>query len=147
MTLPAVCATSEASRSHLRSTGKERDIESGNDYFGARYYSSAMGRFMSPDWSAKIESGPYSKLDNPQSLNLYSYVRNNPFSRVDKDCHYSAPSVGKGRVAQVCDLGAPCLDFETWIDLRLRVHNYDALRRLCNQRSFPESPPFYRQRT
>ena len=34
-----------------RSTGKERDAESGNDYFGARYYSSAMGRFMSPDWT------------------------------------------------------------------------------------------------
>jgi RHS repeat-associated protein len=32
-----------------RTTGKERDTESGNDYFEARYYSSAMGRFMSPD--------------------------------------------------------------------------------------------------
>ena len=30
-------------------TGKERDTESGNDYFGARYYASTMGRFMSPD--------------------------------------------------------------------------------------------------
>ncbi len=35
-------------------TGKERDAESGNDYFEARYYSSSMGRFMSPDWSAKM---------------------------------------------------------------------------------------------
>jgi len=43
-----------------RYTGKERDAESGNDYFGARYYGSAMGRFMSPDWSAKIEPVPYS---------------------------------------------------------------------------------------
>jgi RHS repeat-associated protein len=32
-------------------TGKERDAESGNDYFGARYYASSMGRWMSPDWS------------------------------------------------------------------------------------------------
>jgi RHS repeat-associated protein len=30
-------------------TGKERDSESGNDYFGARYYASSMGRWMSPD--------------------------------------------------------------------------------------------------
>jgi RHS repeat-associated protein len=30
-------------------TGKERDAESGNDYFGARYCASSMGRFMSPD--------------------------------------------------------------------------------------------------
>lgn len=69
-------------------TGKERDSESGKDYFGARYYSSAMGRFMSPDWSAQAEPVPYAKLDDPQSLNLYSYVGNNPLSGVDPDGHY-----------------------------------------------------------
>jgi RHS repeat-associated protein len=68
-------------------TGKERDSESGNDYFEARYYSSAMGRFMSPDWSAKEDPVPYAQLDDPQSLNLYSYVRNNPLTRVDADGH------------------------------------------------------------
>jgi RHS repeat-associated protein len=40
-----------------RFTGKERDTESGLDYFGARYYGSTMGRFMSPDWSAKAQAG------------------------------------------------------------------------------------------
>jgi len=69
------------------STGKERDAESGNDYFMARYYSSAMGRFMSPDWSAQEEPVPYAKLDNPQSLNLYAYVLNNPLILVDTDGH------------------------------------------------------------
>ncbi len=69
-------------------TGKERDTESGNDYFEARYYSSSMGRFMSPDWSAKAEPVPYAKLDNPQSLNLYAYVMNNPMTRFDADGHY-----------------------------------------------------------
>jgi RHS repeat-associated protein len=68
-------------------TGKERDTESGNDYFDARYYSSAMGRFLSPDWSAKEEPVPYAKLDNPQTLNLYSYVQNNPLARTDPDGH------------------------------------------------------------
>jgi RHS repeat-associated protein len=68
-------------------TGKERDSESGNDYFEARYYSSAMGRFMSPDWSAKEDPVPYAKLDDPQSLNLYAYVGNNPLIRVDADGH------------------------------------------------------------
>jgi RHS repeat-associated protein len=68
-------------------TGKERDAESGNDYFGARYYASTMGRFMSPDWSAQAEPVPYAKLDDPQSLNLYSYVRNNPLARTDQDGH------------------------------------------------------------
>jgi len=73
-------------------TGKERDSESGNDYFGARYYASAMGRFLSPDWSAKVEPVPYSKLDDPQSLDLYSYVGNNPLVRVDADGHAAAGS-------------------------------------------------------
>jgi RHS repeat-associated protein len=68
-------------------TGKERDAESGLDYFGARYYASSMGRWMSPDWSAKEEPVPYAKLDSPQSLNLYSYVGNNPLSRVDPEGH------------------------------------------------------------
>jgi RHS repeat-associated protein len=68
-------------------TGKERDTESGNDYFEARYYSSAIGRFMSPDWSAKAEPVPYAKLDNPQSLNLYAYVLNNPLGSADPDGH------------------------------------------------------------
>ncbi|MGB7546680.1 MAG: RHS repeat-associated core domain-containing protein [Terracidiphilus sp.] len=67
---------------------KGRDTESGNDYFGARYHSSAMGRFMSPDWSAKVIPAPYAKLDNPQSRNLYAYVGNNPLSRFDPDGHW-----------------------------------------------------------
>lgn len=68
-------------------TGKERDQESGNDYFGARYYASTMGRFLSPDWSAKEEPVPYASLDNPQTLNLYQYMRNNPLGGVDPDGH------------------------------------------------------------
>jgi len=81
MMLSALCA---ATLCFLRScfTGKERDSESGNDYFGARYYASSMGRFLSPDWSAKAEPVPYAKLDNPQSLNLYAYVLNNPLRQV-----------------------------------------------------------------
>jgi hypothetical protein len=46
-----------------------------------------MGRFLTPDWSAKEEPVPYAKLDDPQSLNLYAYVRNNPLIRVDADGH------------------------------------------------------------
>jgi RHS repeat-associated protein len=64
-------------------TGKERDTESGLDYFGARYYGSSMGRFMSPDWSSEPEALPYADLEDPQSLNLYSYARNNPISFKD----------------------------------------------------------------
>jgi uncharacterized protein RhaS with RHS repeats len=46
-----------------------------------------MGRWMSPDWSAKYEPVPYAKLDDPQSLNLYAYVLNNPLTGIDPDGH------------------------------------------------------------
>jgi RHS repeat-associated protein len=68
-------------------TQKERDSESGNDYFFARYYTSAIGRFTTPDWSAKVVPVPYAVMDDPQSLNLYAYVRNNPITHVDLDGH------------------------------------------------------------
>ena len=80
-------ASEHLNRIWSRYTGKERDTESGNDYMFARYYNSATGRFLSPDWSVKVAPVPYAKLDNPQSLNLYSYVWNNPLSRNDPDGH------------------------------------------------------------
>jgi RHS repeat-associated protein len=86
MTRSAACL-SNVHFAPSRSTGKERDTESGNDYFGARYYASSAGRFMSPDWSASPASVPYASLPYPQSLNLYSYVQNNPLSRADADGH------------------------------------------------------------
>lgn len=92
----AACASSAVYGLPPHSTGKERDPESGNDYFGARYYASSMGRFLSPDWSAKAEPVPYGKLDNPQSLNLYAYVGNNPLSRVDATGHVDAAAQCKG---------------------------------------------------
>jgi RHS repeat-associated protein len=58
-------------------TGKQRDAETGLDYFGARYFSAAQGRFMSPDSTA------YSKMSNPQSWNLYAYSFNNPLRFID----------------------------------------------------------------
>lgn len=62
----------------MQFTGKDRDAETGLDYFGARYMSAAQGRFTSPD-------RPFADqfVSNPQSWNLYSYVRNNPLRYVD----------------------------------------------------------------
>jgi RHS repeat-associated protein len=71
------CTISDATEQHF--TGKERDSESGLDYFGARYMSSSMGRFMSPDPSGLYYADPR----NPQSLNLYTYGLNNPLSNID----------------------------------------------------------------
>ena len=68
-------------------TGKERDPDMLTDYFGARFYKGDMSRFYSPDWSADVEPVPYAKLDNPQSLNLYTYVNDNPTTFRDPDGH------------------------------------------------------------
>jgi RHS repeat-associated protein len=83
-----------------RYTGKERDTESGNDYFNARYYASTMGRFMSPDplpwlgWQNPPESASEEEkeeshkkfeefIENPQNFNMYAYVNNNPLNHTD----------------------------------------------------------------
>ena len=100
-------STAVLNRVGPRSTGKERDSESGNDYFGARYYASTMGRFLSPDWSAKVAPVPYAKLDNPQTLNLYAYVGNNPLNRTDPTGHYTA---GCGGDVKNCDKQIGSLD-------------------------------------
>jgi RHS repeat-associated protein len=78
MTEFAACAS--------RCTGKERDSESGLDNFGYRYYASTMGRWMSPDPTGLA----YADLTNPQSLNLYSYVLNNPLKFTDPNGLYCA---------------------------------------------------------
>jgi|SRR6185437_11634993 len=54
---------------------------------GARYYQGSSGRFLTPDWSEAPEPVPYASLTNPQSLNLYSYVLNNPVTSLDRDGH------------------------------------------------------------
>jgi len=68
-------------------TGKERDDETGNDNFGARYYSSDLGRFLSPDWSSGSAAVPFANYNNPQTLNLYQFVEDDPESLLDLDGH------------------------------------------------------------
>lgn len=46
-----------------------------------------MGRFLSPDWASDPTAVPYASYANPQSLNLYNYMRNNPLGGTDPDGH------------------------------------------------------------
>lgn len=61
-------------------TGKERDGETGLDNFGARYYGSNFGRFMTPD-PPRLSAF----FDDPQTWNHYSYAHNNPLEYVDSN--------------------------------------------------------------
>jgi RHS repeat-associated protein len=61
-------------------TGKKRDTETGLDYFGARYYSNGLGRWVSADAPLVDQH-----LQNPQSWNLYMYAANRPTSLIDTD--------------------------------------------------------------
>jgi RHS repeat-associated protein len=67
-------------------TGKERDVESGLDYFGARYYRAHAGRFTTVDPELHVKSA----LADPQAWNRYSYAGNNPLRYVDPDGRYKA---------------------------------------------------------
>jgi RHS repeat-associated protein len=101
MTLPAAGFFSATSEHRSISTGKERDAESGNDYFGARYYGSSMARFLSPD------SGVDQHPEDPQSWNLYSYGRNNPLVMVDPNGEYVC---GSSLTSAQCDNFQKTLD-------------------------------------
>jgi RHS repeat-associated protein len=61
--------------------GKERDAETGLDYFGARYYAQQAGRFTSID---PVHAWRENLVD-PQRWNRYAYGRNNPLRYVDPD--------------------------------------------------------------
>jgi RHS repeat-associated protein len=62
-------------------TGQERDAESGLDYFIARHYAFTLARFLQPD-PVKITPG---RMRDPQQLNSFTYVRNNPLRFIDSD--------------------------------------------------------------
>jgi len=106
-------------------TGKERDPETGCDYFGARYYCNSIGRFLTPDWAAKPVTVPYAKFGDPQSLNLYSYVENGPVNRVDADGHYGFPALDSmsmripGPDSSCQTLGQNC---DNWADRNTRPY-------------------------
>jgi len=107
-----VYATS-STPNHYKFTSKERDPESnGLDYFGASYYGSNSGRFMTPDWAAGPATVPYAELSNPQSMNLYAYVGNNPMSYTDAGGHVRGSRFSSGIDDAIRDWNSRDLDAE-----------------------------------
>ena len=98
-------------------TGKERDSETGNDYFTARYYGSSLGRFISPDPLG-------GDITIPQSLNRYAYVMNNPTNLIDPSglepgdpCERHPNSVSLANSKPVCSDS----DSSYWATLHVRL--------------------------
>jgi RHS repeat-associated protein len=87
---------------HYKFTGKERDSESGLDNFGARYYSSQFGRFLTPDPAGASATC----LLNPQTQDRYAYVTNNPVNRTDPTGLFGTTGGGGGDFP-----GPPPIDF------------------------------------
>jgi RHS repeat-associated protein len=79
------------SNNTVKFTGQYRDTDAAAnlDYFGARYYSNTIGRFMSPDWAGAPTTVPYAKFGDPQSLNLYSFAGNMPGTRLESGHNYA----------------------------------------------------------
>jgi RHS repeat-associated protein len=73
-------------------TSKERDIETGLDYFGARYYANLQGRFTGPD-APLTDQSP----EDPQSWNLYSYAGNNPLLFFDPNGSWKTVPCSSGK--------------------------------------------------
>jgi len=77
--------TDQADLTH-RFTGHERDLQTGYDYMHYRFYGSTLGRFLKPDLVV-------ANAADPQSWNLYAYVRNNPIAYNDPyGLWYMSPS-------------------------------------------------------
>lgn len=72
-------ATQPQSEDKFLFTGKPRDAETGIDYFGVRYYSSTLSRWLSPENHIDL----LANMATPQRWNLYVYVLNNPINLLD----------------------------------------------------------------
>ena len=73
--------------SNYKFTDQELDPETGLYYYGARYYDPIIGRFISPD---SIVQDPF----DPQTLNRYTYCRNNPLIYIDPSGYGWAEVIG-----------------------------------------------------
>lgn len=97
-----VRAGGNVSQTSLNYTGQRKD-DTGLLYYHSRYYDPLLARFTSPDTLIPSYS-------NPQNLNRYSYVLNNPVGRKDPTGHFACTeSVRIGALDDECPGGATFL--------------------------------------
>lgn len=87
-------------------TGQKMDVSDGLMYYAARYYDAQLGRFISAD---TIVPG----AGNPQGLNRYSYVLNNPLRYTDPSGH--CMDDGNGECVRETDTGRVILRESDWV--------------------------------
>jgi RHS repeat-associated protein len=102
-------------------TGQEEDNSTGLYFYQARYYDSHLGRFIQPD---KIVPQPF----NPQALNRYSYVLNNPLRYTDPTGYNPEltaltlqQSIADTNILLLPELIAPCCTLDSSISPALQA--------------------------
>ena len=128
-------------RVRSRCTGKERDAETGLDFFNARYFSGAQGRFTSAD---PENLGVHES--NPQSWNGYAYVGNNPLSAVDPDgtdtCYVDGFQTDFGAAWQSVRNGsaAVCPNNQCWLATSNGFYQFQAYANFSGYVQFGQQP-------
>ncbi len=97
-------------------TDRQADASTGLLYYGARYYDPELGRFITAD---TVIPGAGS---DPQGLNRYAYVLNNPLKLVDPSGHSpEEATISEPRVGQ-----------KKWSELSPREQVYESQRQKAN---------------
>jgi len=134
--------TNSCTQNSYKFEGKERDTETGNDDFGARSYSNRFGRWLSADWSAVPVAVPYANLTNPQTLNLYSMVADDPESFADLD-GIVAPLTTPANKLQA---HLPVLHKKTVATALCHHPLLHPIKKICRKISINQIPKRYRKR-
>jgi RHS repeat-associated protein len=101
-------------------TGKERDSETGNDYFGARYHASNFARFLSVDPVSR--TAPRAGIvGNPQGWNAYAYASGNPLVNIDRDGRFTAKAHTPLTEQPAKERGYSAASTKLLVDANLRV--------------------------
>ncbi|REE81238.1 RHS repeat-associated protein [Paenibacillus taihuensis] len=102
-----ILSQSETIHNPFKYSGELYDDKTKLQYLRARWYDPSVGRFLNEDTYE-------GQVDNPLSLNRYTYVHNNPLTNVDPTGHWCTSADGKFSHAGACDGGGTGKHYEDW---------------------------------